>query len=734
MTVSSYHGRITTPPSFDICKHCPTYDCSSPEWMERSMPRKSNLVPLFKWRNVGRIYIVVLVALQIVGKANAEEISEAQHSRAAVIGSAYDSSKESFVGSRCVEGDVSPTGGSESALSLDQSMSNTNASRELGFAVGARARYGVYEGSMAASFLAKSTSTDFSVSSIYSAVYSFPKDKLVTPKLNAIGISVAENYERWAQTCGTKYVDEIRKGGRFYFSVRIDFSSQSEKKQFDANFKISGPAAGMTATLKDASEHFSSHTKVTVSVYQYGGDVERVSGIFSNSRDGRKAYIQCSLGHFDACAMVIQNALAYATDIDKGFPSQLKAENKRAVISYDVTDYAAAGLYKNPPPFLDQVVMLKRRELAQQFEEQYRWRQTVDAILNTNPGPPRHQQLKEASALLDQNLAIIVKASTTCYETPASCPNAVDTLKLAEIHESVFQSPSFGELCRDAYLGGNNASKPTIAGLLLQQSADFDPYSNELPLMCCDPRAKTGAADCRIEERHIYMTVGDDLGCCTINLGRKFLFDTYRYTQKLTDISALQCGAEGNQILDVSGHSIEKIDVLALFSEMQELDFSGNKVADIRPLGMLRRLRSIRASDNEIADVAPLDGLPDLESLNLAHNLIVDVSSIQKAPRLMSLDLSYNQISDIGPLSALPELEKLDVRHNLIKSLANFRPQRLKQLRAEENQFPFSEVEQFCQHAPSNLEITYLDEDGQFRVARCVNKPPQGEAEVPVNP
>lgn len=667
-------------------------------------------------------FIAFPLVLLASGYSLGEEIRESQNSRSAVIGGAYDSRKEAFIGSQCVHGETIPTGASESTLSLDQSLSNDQVARELGLSVGTRARYGVYRGSIASNFLSSSMSTDFSVASTYSARYSFKRDKLAVPRLNRIGDSVSANYERWLETCGTHYVDEVRTGGRFYFSIRVDFSSREEKNRFEASFRISGPAAGVNATLRDASRHFSGRTKVTVAVYQYGGDVSQVSGIFASTENGRRAYIQCSLGNFEDCAKVIANALRYATDVKSGFPSQLGVHGNRAVLSYNVTSYTAAGIYHAPPPLLDHLVQLKRDELAKKFEEQFAMRQMVSAILNTDPGQPRQRRLVEAGELLDRNLSAMVAASTVCYEAPANCPSAVDGLSLAEINERVFRLPMFYEMCQEAYLGSDPARRDTIAALLLD-SGESRNSNRIVPRACCDPRAEEGPMSCLIERRPDYVIVSSPISRLgsRIDLGRRRLYKDFDFSRKLRDLTPLQT-ADGITWLDVSGHAIERIDVLALQPELEFVYLSDNRISDLRPLGIAQRLRVLNASKNQIADLGPLSGLKELKELSLSHNLIGNLADFKDAPRLVSLELSHNQITDISPLSALPELQILDVRHNLIRSLGSFQPARLKQLLIEENQIPFSEIEEFCKRAPANLRITFTAEDGHLRAVKCARR------------
>jgi hypothetical protein len=528
----------------------------------------------------------------------------------------------------------------------------------------------------------------------------FQKDKLPVPELNDIGSGVTGNYERWAKTCGTHYVDEIRKGGKFFFSIKIDFGSRSEKQQFEANFKIEGPAVGVNATLQQASEHFSKRSKVTVSVYQYGGDVEKVSGVFANTEDARQSYVSCSLGHFEACASVLQNALAYATDVEKGFPSQLKDSAKRSTLSYDVTEYTASGLYKDPPPGLEDLVLLKRQELAQNFETQYRRRKLADAMLNTNPGPPRRDQLRVAAKLLDSNLRKIVTASTVCYEDPKSCPDTVDSLILDEFNLDVFGRLHMWEFCREAYLH-NVDIRPTIVGLLLDEPY-FDPRSNQVPNDCYDPT----------DTSHHFIVGAIDGTASVVDLDHSHLVKKYQGMPVITDISPLQASSSYTDRVFLAHNKVEDIDALALISELAELDLDNNRVSDLRPVGMCKHLSRLSASGNQLSDLQPLAGLNELRRLYLANNLVSDPSSISKLPRLEVLNLSHNQIADIKSLSSLPELQVLDVSHNLIQSLKGFAPIRLQSLYAYDNQFPTDDVLAFCEKSKGTT-IYFTGEDGK---------------------
>jgi hypothetical protein len=200
--------------------------------------------------------------------------------KVARLGGAYASDKEAFVGGECIEGSkYDEIGAAESSFSLDQSLSEKQLADQLGFSVGGRARFGVVEASASADFLQRSTSNAFSVSSIYKAYYYFPAHKLrlTQHKYSSLGDSVEANYERWNQTCGDHYVDQIGLGAKLFVSIRVDFASSEQKREFEAKFSIAGPMASASGDLKTATAQFSKDTKITVSAYQLGGDVSKLT-------------------------------------------------------------------------------------------------------------------------------------------------------------------------------------------------------------------------------------------------------------------------------------------------------------------------------------------------------------------------------------------------------------------------------------------------------------------------
>lgn len=385
-----------------------------------------------------------LGALSFVAVCSAADIIAATSSRQAILGSAYNSKKQEFAGQSCIAGNSVPTGTATGTFSFDQSLSESQASQQLGFGAGGRARFGAVEASASAQFMRNAASSAYSLSSVWVSEYKLPTQKLNAPKPNEIGRALAQNGDRWVETCGDEYVGEITYGARLFFSIRVDFSSTEEKQSFQAQFALSGPLFSANANLQQASQQFSKNAKVTVSALQFGGDVSKVTGLFADGDAGRAGFVQCTLGSFSSCADVISAALKYATSTTTGFPSQIApgAKPGAAPLLYKTIEYKAAGIYPSKYPFLDQANQQARERLHGFFEKQFSLSVLTDRIISIGLSPDKLKDLLVLRQVIDKNIASILNASKTCYESPLQCVGAVQQLSMAAVNESLLVLPA----------------------------------------------------------------------------------------------------------------------------------------------------------------------------------------------------------------------------------------------------------------------------------------------------
>ncbi len=390
---------------------------------------------------------VGIISSQIALPSNsvAASISSATAYRSALIGAGYQTEKESLSAQPCLKGITVPSGGSLATFNFDQTLSEKQASDQLGLSAGGRARFGAVETTGSANFMRNAVSNEYSISSVWLSEYKLPADKLSDISYSEIGHQVKTDITRWSETCGDEYVDEISKGARLFFSIRVDFSSKERKQQFEAKFSISGPLYSAEANLQQASREFGRDVKITVTGLQMGGDVSKLTGIFPNTAEGRANFVQCGLGDLSLCAQVIHSALAYAADVEKGFPSQLKpgAIPGGAPLEYKTAKYSAAGIYlQDGYPFLTDVAREARKRLHIYFENEFRHAVLIDRLIEFGLGDAQLAKVATQRKIVQANLAKITDASRVCYESTEKCLSAVEGLNLAKVDDIALALPA----------------------------------------------------------------------------------------------------------------------------------------------------------------------------------------------------------------------------------------------------------------------------------------------------
>jgi len=393
--------------------------------------------------------VMMLLAgcLMLIGShGRAADVSALTSGRAALLGYAYNSDKQEFVGNACVTGTSATSGVQSSSFSFEQSLSEAETKEFLGFGASGRARFGLTTASASAKFMRNATSTQYALSAIWMSDYLMPAEKLATNVVrSAIGNSVSGNSERWRQTCGQEYVEELVRGARLFFSIRVEFSSRERKQQFEARFNISGSVASAQANLDQASREFSRDAKVVISARQVGGDVSKLTAIFGTPEAANNGFVECSLGvNFAQCAGVIRRAIEYASDTRAGFPSQIApgASPGPAAMIYRTAPYSAVGIYEQVNPLLDAANREARRRLVSYFDEQFALQVLAEQLRKlADLGRERIEAIDRQRAVVDDNLRKILDAADICFDRVDRCDATVRALHLQDVDKQALELP-----------------------------------------------------------------------------------------------------------------------------------------------------------------------------------------------------------------------------------------------------------------------------------------------------
>lgn len=120
------------------------------------------------------------------------------------------------------------------------------------------------------------------------------------------------------------------------------------------------------------------------------------------------------------------------------------------------------------------------------------------------------------------------------------------------------------------------------------------------------------------------------------------------------------------------------------------------------------QLKHLDLSYMSIESIEGIEVFKNLESLTLAGNLITDIEALSSLKSLRILDLQNNRVSDLKPLEALNELEILLIRNNPVDNLD-----------ALEHNFPNLKTTDFLVH------VEFEDPKFEVLIKRLINKDDQ---------
>jgi hypothetical protein len=152
-----------------------------------------------------------------------------------------------------------------------------------------------------------------------------------------------------------------------------------------------------TNTLfKNTVQVGSKDVRVSIGILQLGGDVSQISNVFNveANQEQRSAFVECTLGTFDKCSFVLDQALAYATgSSDSAFPKQLERFTQAgaaandlpvglAVMRYLTKPYPELITLTPKPPVIGGALKAARDRVIDEFERQLTFSITAERFLN----------------------------------------------------------------------------------------------------------------------------------------------------------------------------------------------------------------------------------------------------------------------------------------------------------------------------------------------------------------
>jgi hypothetical protein len=616
------------------------------------------------------------------------EIQAASRRDQAVLGQGYNAFEEEFAG-QCVTGGRTFAGISEARLRFDRSLDQSETSKELGFEVGAKVRYGLFSASLAAQFASSSSASAYSDVTVYSHVVNLKNEVLDFQGLTEEGERAKGSSEGpfvsefWPRTCGHQFVSQITLGAKLLVAITVSFATRREKTEFSAEFNLKGPPLEVQASLKTAAAKFGKRASLSIQAYQLGGKPERLSRIFGTG--GAMPIILVSLDNPTAVTDLLAQVVAYSRDdfpnqIDPSIPSN--APGGPAQLSYIVKSWDALALFTQPA-MIAAGVELARRNLSDAFERQAQYQQRLRQLLS---GPMRlsrsqFDRLTLMNREVARNLADIQQAAMIAYSDAARAADAVaSTIEgLQEFAPEEFdvEPESFAQWFDIRNLPTTlRDTKQTLDHLVSKFRDRFNNFEaipddqkgealqnlveniDELSIDSEDDRRwVTGPLFSIVKDNKI-KKLAVSLQDLPLEILERFTsVEDLRLQTAATEVGALRHLTRLSS-LELSGPVVDDITPIAGLTNLRNLQLFA-PVLSVSPLGALRELTSLTIMMGRFADLAPLQGLIRLTELLLESATIEDVSPLSQLTELRTLGVFSRQLRRAESLAALRKLRVL---------------------------------------------------------------------------
>lgn len=365
------------------------------------------------------------------------------------IGTGFSAPAEKYMG-RCVVGDITQLVAANAAatLKVTSMLDGDKAQQQLGFELGAKAHFGIGQGSLQAQAASAMTRDAFSSVWVLSVSYvseaaELDFDKPVRPSV--IGqAALAAN--AWTRECGDEFIYQVQKGAQLFVVYRLDYKSENLKEQVEAEAQGQKGIMELNGNLKQLSDQLAKHASLSLEVYQFGGDPTRLGGVITGpeanvvqAEAAAKAVIQCGTDNLQACDQLLTKALIYATSTTAEYAFAQQAQRAANPTLYVTAPWSRLGHLPTRVP-TDPDIQNARLGLAMAFDRTLAAKKRVELLLGSDwiDADQRDELLPYKSSLTYQQ-GRILGLINACY----------DDLKLDPDAEAAYTAPT-RKRCIDA--------------------------------------------------------------------------------------------------------------------------------------------------------------------------------------------------------------------------------------------------------------------------------------------
>ncbi len=364
---------------------------------------------------------------------SSQGISAGAHPSGAQLGQGWDKSGERFSG-HCVTPTqvVLPAANAGAKIIQDKTISATQFRSQMGINAKVMASYLSGTANVNLDIAQSIAQDEYSLNYNYLGEYdlgttSFGPSPTNFQYTNPTGATARNDMTKWIKTCGDEYVQSISYGARFVISFRFEFVSREAKEAFltEMGGSFSGAVASgdFKMAVKNAQEHRSQKLRVTLEIFQVGGDPSKIgqaiTGLTQDSHVAARQFMDCNANNLDACSDAVATALEYAAGTTgTSFGAQLADISKGQPLRFFTAPWSDLGI-SSAPSALVTGLDVSRQLLDSKFEKLFVPYVRIARMKSAGFRIPLQQMavLDHWEKTLSVALTQLNGAFITCYDT-----------------------------------------------------------------------------------------------------------------------------------------------------------------------------------------------------------------------------------------------------------------------------------------------------------------------------
>lgn len=368
------------------------------------------------------------------------------------LGRGFDSNREAFKAT-CLQGTTYYDGTSYGDLLFEHSLSNQQNENFMSVALGGGYKSSTFKVQAETSFQQGSAVNTYSDVYLFRYVIKLNNQMFAPSGLNSDGITnLNKSTTDFLRACGDKYNDQREVGGAFFYSVKLEFANEMEKKAFNLDIAARGGVVGRWNAHTEINKTVSNlkiRGSVTIRAVQAGGDPRKLGSIMGAPPGATEApVLTCSFADLAACGAMMQVINNYAADSVAGFPSQITAIDPTnpvgsSILGNHLLGYDAAGVLLTPD-ILPLAVRQARDGLTQQLQQAVEDELRATRVLRsftTDLTQAKIDALTQTVIDLQFNENALRTSGLRCFEFWEQCLQEVANLYLRPIDRTLLELP-----------------------------------------------------------------------------------------------------------------------------------------------------------------------------------------------------------------------------------------------------------------------------------------------------